>query len=153
MNETIQGESFKNWGNPTQSLQPLGLNMPSVPTPMSEPIAQPFQSPVPKGSGTMLGTAIAPGIGTIVGSVVDIGLNLYGQHKQDKVNAENRKIADQWAAIQNEIAKKESARQWKWLEEDRSYGQAMDFQKNMWNMLQTDVSLKNNLVSLYRRSS
>jgi len=107
-------------------------------------------------TGAALGTVI-PGVGTAVGAavggVIDLGLNIYGAVKQAKKEKEDAAAAKRWAEIQNELSMKESARQWRWLEEERDYKYANDFQQGLWNMMNADATFKNNLAQLYRRAA
>lgn len=150
---------------PLTAAPSLGLNMPEAPISSSAGFGKTpttaASAIAPTGAfastGAVIGDAITPGIGKAigagVGAVLDLGISLWGEAKQAKADQENREAYDRWQAIQNEIAEKEKARRWKWLEEDRSYSRAMDFQKGLWSMLQSDVALKNNLVNLYRRAA
>jgi len=114
----------------------------------------------PSGSFTATGAALGsviPGVGTavgaVVGGVIDLGLNIYGAVKQAKKEKEDAAAAKRWAEIQNELSMKESARQWRWLEEERDYKYANDFQQGLWNMMNADATFKNNLAQLYRRAA
>jgi len=105
--------------------------------------------------GAGIGTMIAPGPGTIigagVGSLLDLGLSLWGSSKQSRKEEEDRQAAREWAEIQNELAKRERSRHWKWVEEERDYSYAQDFQKNLWNFLNADEQLKSNLRNVWRK--
>jgi len=104
---------------------------------------------VPPGSFTAIGSAAGPW-GTAAGAVLDLGFYLYGTQKQEKKEKEDAAAASEWANIQNELALKENRRQWKWLEEEKEYAQAQDFQKGLLSMLDSDMALKNNLITTWR---
>ena len=104
----------------------------------------------PVGTFSAIGSGIVPGLGTAVGAVIDLGLYIYGSQKQEKKEKEDAAAAREWANIQNELALKENRRQWKWLEEEKEYAQAQDFQKGLLSMLDSDMALKNNLITTWR---
>ena len=136
-----------------------GIDPAVTPIQTSMPIQTPAKAPtIPKNAGsttgatigTLAGGPVGTAVGAGVGKLIDIGMTIYGQRKADARDKKNRELNAQWAQIQNDIAKKENARQWKWAEEERNYSRASDFVGNMVGMMNADIGLKNNLVNLWR---
>ena len=109
----------------------------------------PLQSIAKSGSELPAVDPISAGI-KVGSKILDVGMTLWGQHKQDEANKENKKLQAKWAEIQNNTSRRESARQWKWMEEDKSHARASEFINNMVGMMNADAGLKNNMVNLWR---
>jgi hypothetical protein len=125
--------------------------------------------------GNMVGGAVSVGAtgssfgawGTVVGALIGAVCSAYGTYKQDQankaVNAQEQSNRNQDIAISDRrynielglkkkemaTAAAESARQWKWNEENRSFQQANDIANRFMSLVSQEPAYQNQLISIF----
>lgn len=89
-------------------------------------------------------------VGGTLGNLVMNGIGMYMQNKYQK---EQQEKLDKWQAMQNAIAVRENAKQWKWMEEDRDYSRAQGVMQNLMTLMNTNKQLENNMVNMWRAAA
>ena len=99
-----------------------------------------------------LGTALVIGTGLkLISDVIGTGLQR-GESKRAQGIADRYRSED-LALIKEQQAyeRGETERKWKWMEEGRNYGRAMDLVGNLNSMMNKDLALKKNLTNIWRQ--